>query len=475
MNIGIKLNDMSYRYDVFQIVNLFHTFDQIDFVQEDYKYFIDIENAYMKIGSEHNIKTYEFNSKLSLKDQIKKYIYDFLSTIYGVKLPWGTLIGIRPSKIALSLIDKDYSEKDIIEYFDEHYSASADKARLCINVAKYEKNFVNHQSNNISIYIGMPFCPTRCLYCSFASNPIGPNKKLVEPYLNALKYEIEEMKEFIQRENIQIESIYFGGGTPTAIDDNQFEDLMEYIYDRFLRNSNIKEFTVECGRPDSISLNKLKSMKKYGVDRISINPQTMNNDTLKSIGRNHSLEDIIDKFSLARFMGFDNINMDIIVGLPGENILNINKTCEEIFKLAPDSLTVHGMSIKRASRLYEDLCLQKKYTIASQKELNEMYECTKALADSLNMLPYYMYRQKNMVGNMENVGYAIKGKEGIYNIQMIEERQSIIALGADAVSKIVFLDENRIERFPNLKDLREYINRIEEMVEKKKSFLRALY
>eukprot|EP00831_Metopus_contortus_P052570 TRINITY_DN4412_c0_g1_i1.p2 TRINITY_DN4412_c0_g1~~TRINITY_DN4412_c0_g1_i1.p2 ORF type:complete len:252 (+),score=47.32 TRINITY_DN4412_c0_g1_i1:365-1120(+) len=250
---------------------------------------------------------------------------------------------------------------------------------------------------------------------------------------------------------------------------------MKEIYESFVKDKNVKEFTVECGRPDSINRNKLEIMKKYFVDRISINPQTMNNDTLKLIGRNHSAEDIIKKFKLAREVGFDDINMDLIIGLPGEGHKEFINTKNEILKLKPDSITIHGLALKRGSTMYENFVLKKGIEVTPQEEIIAMYEETKKLANELELLPYYMYRQKNMVGNMENLGYAKEGSEGIYNIQMIEERQTIIALGAAAVSKVIFLEEDRLERFPNLKDLHEYISRIDEMIQGKIKLLDTLY
>ncbi len=321
----------------------------------------------------------------------------------------------------------------------------------------------------------MPFCPTRCVYCSFASNPIANCKDIVEPYLEALSHEIKSISKYIKEKKLNIECVYFGGGTPTSINDEQFEFIMKCIYEAFTEHNKVKEFTVECGRPDSITLLKLKAMKKYGVDRISINPQTMNDDTLKLIGRSHSVNDVIEKFAMARELGFVNINMDLIVGLPGEKIPHIIKTCDKIFQLKPDSITIHGMTIKRASRLHENMLNNYKFEIPGQEELNQMYEITVELSEKLDMKPYYMYRQKNMVGSMENVGYKKPGKEGIYNIQMIEEKQTVIALGADAVCKVVFLDENRHERFANIKDVSEYIKRVEEMIEKKIALLETLY
>lgn len=475
MSIKIKLNEMKQRYDVYQMVNIFFSFSDIDFVEENWDYNIELGEGQIVIWDKESSREFKLNKKLTYKEDIKKSIFQYFTEKTGKLMPWGTLVGIRPSKIALSLINDGKESDYIIDHFKEHFNTRSDKTELCINVAKVEEEFVNRDKNTISVYIGMPFCPTRCLYCSFTSNPIESCKSIVDPYLKSLYFEIDKTAEYIKENNLNIQCVYFGGGTPTAVNDTQFEDTLRHIYNSFIEGNTVKEFTVECGRPDSITLSKLENMKKYKVDRISINPQTMNNDTLKLIGRRHSVEDVVDKFNMARQYGFEHINMDIIVGLPGEGLTQVKKTCEEIYKLHPESVTVHGMSVKRASKLYENIVNKIEFATPEQDELNLMYEETVNLTRNLNMNPYYMYRQKNMVGNMENIGYTIKGNVGLYNIQIIEERQTIIACGADASTKVVFLDENRIERHGNVKDVREYIGRVEEMVQKKLNLLDTLY
>lgn len=473
--IKVYLSDIKFRYDVFQIVNLFYNLETIKFVDYNADLEIFIEKDKCVVNKEDCSLAFESENNIINKEEIKLIVFNFLKKLTGNEFPWGTLIGIRPSKIALNLLDQGKSEEEIIEYYNAHFNTIYDKAKLCIDVAKLEKNFIKKDNNKVSIYIGMPFCPTRCLYCSFASNPIKSCSKLVEPYLQALKKEIISIAQFIKNNNLKIQCIYFGGGTPTSIDENQFDAIIKVIYNNLVYKMDIEEFTVECGRPDSITEAKLKSMKDNGVHRISINPQTMNDDTLNNIGRHHSSQDVIEKFNLARKLGFDNINMDIIVGLEKENYKSIDNTCNEILKLSPDSLTVHGLSIKRASRLHENIIKDKKIEFISQDEINKMYKRTVKLANDLGMRPYYMYRQKNMFGNMENIGYSKPSKEGLYNIMMIEEKQTIVAAGADAVSKVVFLDENRIERFGNVKDVTEYISRIDEMIDKKIQLLNSLY
>lgn len=472
MEIKIKLNNMKYRYDVYQMFNIYFPLDEIKFL-DDGDYIVNILDGKIefKYGEYYN------ESKIleNIKEDIKKLVFSSLKELTKEEYPWGILVGIRPSKIALKYLEEGKTEEEIIKIFEIKHLASKKKAKLCIEIAKTEEKFVNKESNSIAIYIGMAFCPTRCFYCSFAANPIVGNKKLVNPYLQALIKEISAMKKYVNDRKLNIESVYFGGGTPTAVNNEEFEAVMKEVYEAFVKDKNLKEFTVECGRPDSITSEKLQTMKTYDVTRISINPQTMNDDTLKMIGRGHTSAQVIEKFNLARSMGFNDINMDMIIGLPGEGIKEVLHTKNEILKLKPDSLTVHGLSLKRASILYENFILKKGIQVKKQEELAQMYEESRILAQELGLHPYYMYRQKNMVGNMENLGYSRKGAECIYNIEMIEDKQTIISLGADAVSKVVFLDENRVERFANIKDIKEYCNRIDEMIEGKINLLDSLY
>ena len=474
MEVKIYLNDLKYRYEVYQLFNIYFSMSNIDFVEKDksdYKVYIDDETL------KFIYKDYQRKEKISeeKKHSIRRFIFICLRELTNDMYPWGILIGIRPSKIALKLLKEGNTEEEVINIFKERYLAHEDKAKLCIDVARAEERIVNKDKNNIAVYIGMAFCPTRCVYCSFTANPIAAHKKMVMPYIEALIKEINGMSSYIKEKNLNIESVYFGGGTPTSVNDEEFAMVMKEIYDNFIKDNSVKEFTVECGRPDSINKNKLQTMKDYKVNRISINPQTMNDKTLKLIGRNHTSEDIIEKFNMARNLGFEHINMDLIIGLPGEGYEEFLNTKNEIIKLKPDSITIHGLALKRGSAMYENFVLKKGIEVTLQDEIIKMYAETKNLGDSLGLSPYYMYRQKNMVGNMENLGYAKKGKECIYNIQMIEEKQTIIALGAAAVSKVVFLEEDRLERFPNLKDLHEYIRRIDEMIKRKKGLLDTLY
>ncbi|MBC5627385.1 coproporphyrinogen III oxidase [Clostridium sp. NSJ-6] len=472
MEIKIKLNDLKYRYDVYQMFNIYFSLDEIKFV-DDGEYVVEVLEDKVTFTYKDFYKYVKVSEKI--KDDIKRLVFISLKELTNEEYPWGILVGIRPSKIALKYLEEGKNEEEIIKIFKEKHLASEEKAKLCIEVAKAEERFVNHDEKKVSIYVGMAFCPTRCFYCSFTANSILGSKKLVNPYLEALTYEIRKISEYVKEKNLKIETVYFGGGTPTAVNNEEFENIMKEVYNAFIKDKNTLEFTVECGRPDSITAEKLETMKRYKVTRISINPQSMNDDTLEAIGRGHNVSDVKEKFNLARKMGFNDINMDIIIGLPGEGLEYVKTTCDEIFNLNPDSLTVHGLSLKRASILYENFILKKGIQVKKQEELASMYNESMQLSKKLGLKPYYMYRQKNMVGNMENLGYSKEGKECIYNIQMIEDKQTIIALGADAVTKVVFLEEDRIERFGNIKDIKEYSNRIEEMVNGKIKLLDTLY
>lgn len=401
---------------------------------------------------------------------IKLTLYKLLSNVLNKTYPWGILTGIRPLKIIHELLDKGHDRNFILEYMKEHYLVSSEKAELSVDIALTERRFIYPlDKNKVSIYIGIPFCPTRCHYCSFTSNSLKTAGNLVEDYLNALMYEMEQTAKYMHKSALSVQTIYIGGGTPTSLNEEQLERLLSKTRELF--GSEALEFTCEAGRPDTITEGKLRVMKQHGVTRISINPQTMNADTLERIGRAHNVEQTIESFELARKLGFDNINMDIILGLPGEDIQHLENTLQQISRLNPESLTVHTMAIKRASILYENLDKAE----IGEGLTSEMMEKASEFAEQQGMKPYYLYRQKHMAENLENVGFCKPGFECIYNIQIIEEKQTNIAFGADAITKTVFLDENRIERQGNIKDIRLYISRIEEQISKKIKLLEELY
>ena len=399
------------------------------------------------------------------KNELKRSIYKDLSSKTGKLLPWGDLTGIRPTRIAMNLIDEGMSDKEIYDYMRDTYLVSDEKTNLAIDIARREKRILSEidYENGYSLYIGIPFCPTTCLYCSFTSYPIGAFKGIVDDYISCLEKEIDYVAEAFKGKTL--DTIYIGGGTPTTLLPDQIRRLIGYLQDK-LDLSHVKEFTVESGRPDSITRDKLIAMKEMGVTRISVNPQTMSDETLKLIGRQHTVAQLIDSFNMAREEGFDNINMDIILGLPGETDRDVRHTIDEIIKLSPDDLTVHSLAIKRGSRLAE--VMREKGVDYSMKNTEEMMEIARRGAKALSLKPYYLYRQKNISGNFENTGYAREGKAGIYNILINEEVQSIVALGAGTVTKRVFGEGGRIERCDNVKDVKLYMDNIDEMIRRKR-------
>lgn len=402
------------------------------------------------------------------KNILKRMLYNILADYSGKQLPWGTLSGIRPTKITSELLKDGHSTEWVREHMKSEYYVSDVKTDLSIEISSYELELLSSidYENGYSVYIGIPFCPSICSYCSFSSYPLIRYKDKVDKYVDALLKEIEYVSS--QYAGKKLNTVYIGGGTPTTLEPDQMERLLSYVRSRF-DFTYVREFTVEAGRPDSITPDKLKVMKKYGVTRMSINPQSMNQKTLELIGRKHTVNQIYEAFEMSRNEGFDNINMDFIVGLPEETYEDVEYTLSEARKLMPDSITIHSLAVKRAARLNTMKEQYEKYSFRNNEEIMDM---TRDYAISMGMKPYYLYRQKNMTGNMENVGYAVPGKAGIYNILIMEEKQSIIAIGAGASTKMVFPGGKRIERIENVKDVDCYIDRIDEMIGRKRQFLK---
>ncbi len=405
------------------------------------------------------------------KDGFKRFLYEVLSRKTGQELPWGNLTGIRPTKIAYGLLEQGESDDAILDYYRKSHYVSRQKAELSLEIAKRERALLErvHFQNGYSLYVGIPFCPTTCLYCSFPSFPIGGYRELVETYLDCLIREMELTAQ-VMRGHI-LDSVYIGGGTPTTLEPAQLERLLVKLRELF-DFSTVQEFTVEAGRADSITREKLKVLYDHGVSRISVNPQTMKQETLDLIGRRATVEQVEQAFWLAREIGFDNINMDLILGLPGELAQDVQHTADRVVELGPDSLTVHSLAIKRASRLNRWI---QENGVSMLCNTDETMAIAAEGARRLGLLPYYLYRQKNMSGNFENVGYAREGKFGLYNILIMEEVQTILALGAGSISKKVSRraaqdgsESILIERCENVKEVALYIRNIEEMLERKR-------
>lgn len=419
--------------------------------------------------SDFQVKGIDINdgmSRLEVKNALKQLIYLCLSDYTGIILPWGALTGIRPAKITMKLLNSGMNEDEIVSHMQEVYFCSKEKVLLALDIAKREREILRgiELEDSYSLYITIPFCPTTCLYCSFTSYPIGKFEHLSEGYLAALYKEIDFIADFYKER--QLTTVYIGGGTPTTLSVRQLRELLKKLRSCF-DLSQIKEFTFEAGRPDSITREKLEILMAYGVSRISINPQSMNDKTLDLIGRKHTGAQVYEAFSLARDVGFVNINMDLILGLPGEGISDVAVTMKAVKELKPDSLTVHSLAIKRASGLAEWVS---EYGLVSLINTEETMNLALETAAELGMRPYYLYRQKNIAGNFENIGFACENKDGLYNVLMMEEVQTIAALGAGSVTKFVAKDR-KISRCDNVKEVDQYINRIDEMINRKKALL----
>lgn len=475
----IQQNGYECDYEMRLFYKLFFSDDEDAQVFSNFEYKDNIINVYTQII--YNNKTYfddfyySFNAENQKKQLIKKIFTasctkSFCHTagkIKNISLPWGVMSGIRPAKLVRELFDEGYNEKEASEILKDIYEVSDEKIKLASEVAKNEERLLSEiGENSVSIYIGIPFCPTRCLYCSFVSTDIRVSGKYMEEFVEKLLLEIDKSAEVIKKMGAYADNIYIGGGTPTTLSAEQ----LKKIFDRLKSNfdfGRIKEFTLEAGRPDTITREKLTEAKNGGVNRISINPQTMNEVTLKKVGRLHTPDMVRDCFNMAREAGFDNINMDLIAGLPDETVDMFRYSLDEVIGLDPENITVHSMCVKRAANLrFTDTLL------TQAEDMKKMLSYTQKRMDETNRIPYYMYRQKNISGNLENVGYAKAGFMSTYNINIMEEKQTIIALGGGGSTKIVM--DDRIERIFNFKDPLEYIKRFDEILDKKDEILKIL-
>ena len=421
------------------------------------------------------------------KRAVKLGLYNLLKEITGVCPPWGSLTGIRPTRLLYEGMEQGLDRDAAIERVIREFDVSPDRAGLLGEISDMQKGILYPAKDEFDLYIGIPFCATRCSYCSFASGEIG-NGKLVGPYVEALLKEIELCGQLIRERGLHLRAGYIGGGTPTAIPCRDLERILEAAQKEF---PGAVEWTVEAGRPDTIDREKLTMMKNHAVGRISVNPQTFNDDTLKIIGRAHSGEDTVRAYELARELGFDDINMDLIAALPGETPEIFDRTLDKVISLDPESVTVHALAIKRSSKLHEMMHVSEgQHNQVSAEGATEMITAARRRLTAAGWKPYYLYRQKYMAGNLENVGYAKRGKACLYNIGNMEETASVLALGAGAISKWLFDREIhsaargcdvesvkfanlqlRIERAPNVRNIEQYIQRIDEMVQRKRALI----
>jgi oxygen-independent coproporphyrinogen-3 oxidase len=400
-----------------------------------------------------------------------KLLYRMLSEQTGIKSDWGLLTGIRPVKKINALLEQGLNEEQIKQNMQGTYELSDDKFRLAYLTAVTQSKYIPiNDPKSFSLYIGIPFCPSRCSYCSFVSHSIQSSsaRKLADEYVGKLTREISVTSEIARELDLHPNSIYIGGGTPTSLSAEQIFRIMENIEKNF-NLSGVFEYTVEAGRADTITEEKLRIIKKYGATRISINPQTLNDDVLREIGRNHTKADFLQSFNLARELGFDNINTDLIAGLPTETIGSFCASLDRLTDLSPESVTVHTLTLKRAAKLAEE---HKMYEQSEAVKAMTEYSFRKLTEKGYN--PYYLYRQKNTVGNQENVGYAKKGFESRYNIYIMEEVQTIIACGAGGSTKIYEPDTGKLTRIFNYKYPYEYNANFEEILARKQNLRKIL-
>lgn len=471
--LAVEINKANFEYDVHSIVKAFWPEEQVTVLtpetkeekragmQEEIRIRVELQENGAVIWVDGESFRWDHAEK-DYKNGFKRFLYRILCQVTGSTLPWGNLTGIRPTKIAYGMLEEGRTDEEILAFYEKEHYVSHGKAVLSIDIAKRERELLKdvHYQGGYSLYIGIPFCPTTCLYCSFTSYPIAGYRKMVDAYIDCV---IREMEYVSQRYAGKIlDSVYIGGGTPTTLEAEQLDRLISRLKELFSFET-VKEFTVEAGRADSITEEKLRVLYRHGVSRISVNPQTMKQETLDIIGRRATVEQVLEAYGLARKVGFTNINMDLILGLPGELEADVQNTIDRVVELSPDSLTVHSLAVKRASRLNQWIL---ENGVSMLHNTDETMRIAAEGAKKLGMEPYYLYRQKNMSGNFENVGYARPGKLGLYNILIMEEKQTIVALGAGSITKLV-LPDGRIERCDNVKDVGLYIEKIDEMTARK--------
>lgn len=394
-------------------------------------------------------------------------LYKLLCDFTGLTQPWGILTGVRPVKLLRRLAEES-NEEQAVKKFENDFFVSNEKIALSRETEHNERKILElSKPESFSLYVGIPFCPSRCSYCSFVMASIERAEKLIEPYTKLLCEEIKRTAEIANKLGLRLETVYFGGGTPTTLSAEQLDTVLRTVNNSF-DMSTCREFTVEAGRPDTIDIAKLFALKENKVDRISINPQTVNDEVLKTIGRKHTAQQFFDAFELARKCGFDNINTDLIAGLPTDTPESFKNSLDSIVRLNAECITVHTLCMKRASRLTtEGVTLD----LQQARDAREMLAYTQNILGQNEYIPYYMYRQSRMVGNLENVGWSKKGFESLYNVYVMDETHTILACGSGGVTKLKRNNPDYLERIFNFKYPYEYIDRFDELIQRKSGIM----
>lgn len=476
----IICNNHKFRYEIENIIRMFFHTQRFDicfdvscpsgnFVLTEIKdENLVCEISFNEIREKNCQKINSFEDD-ALEWQLATLLYELLCKVTGKAQKWGLLTGVRPTRLVHRMISDNKTPVEIRNKFINEYKVSEEKFRLVYQTAKVERPIIeDSKPQDFSLYISIPFCPSRCNYCSFVSGSVEKFGAIIPSYVEHLAKEIEDAGEIVKKAGLRLRSVYFGGGTPTTLSYKELEFLMGKIRDNF-DLSHICEYTVEAGRPDTITEEKLKTLKTMGADRISINPQTFNDEVLKIIGRRHTTDETLKAFEIARKIGFKTINMDLIAGLTGDNIASFENTLETAVNLKPENLTLHTLTVKRAANLSENSVETFKN---GETDAEKMVSLSQAIFYNGGYIPYYLYRQKGTLSNLENVGYCLDGHEGYYNIYIMDEVHTIIALGAGAVTKLKAPNCEEIERVYNYKYPTEYLSGFENIINRKREVLR---
>lgn len=464
-NFWFELENLTRLFFPNEKINVFKTFDSIEQpyiyteVSDKVKIEVSINNFQKSLISDKTDDNELTSAQL---------LYRVLCQYSGYTQPWGVLTGVRPVKLFRRLCE-ELGEEGARNKFAYEFYVSPEKLRLAELTEKNEKKILDlSRPESFSLYVGIPFCPSRCSYCSFVMSSVERAKKLIEPYTELLCEEIKATAQIASNLGLRLETVYFGGGTPTTLNAEQLDRVLKTVTNSF-DMSTCREFTVEAGRPDTIDKERLCALKENKVDRISINPQTVNDNVLREIGRKHTSEQFFNAFELARKCGFDNINTDLIAGLPTDNLYSFVNSLDSIRALSPECITVHTLCMKRASTLTNiGTTLNREDAETARK----MLEYTQKMLTSDGYIPYYMYRQSRMVGNLENVGWSKKGFESLYNVYVMDETHTILACGSGGVTKLKNNETDYLERIFNFKYPYEYVDRFDELIERKSSILR---